>query len=46
MVAGTVTSEANFSPSLKGKFIGTGNDYIRVDPDGKHLRLDAHSLIQ
>jgi len=46
MVAGAVTSEADFSPSVNGKFIGMGNDYIHADPDGKHLRLDAHSVIE
>jgi len=46
MVAGTVTSEANFSPSVNGKFIDMGTDYIHADPDGKHLRLDAHSVIE
>jgi len=46
MVAGAVTSEAGFSPSVSGKFIGMGNDYIHADPDGKHLRLDAHSVIE
>lgn len=46
MKGGTVVSEAGFSPSLDGKFVGSGNDYIRVDPDGKFMRLDAHGVIE
>ncbi|KKZ65534.1 hypothetical protein EMCG_08607 [[Emmonsia] crescens] len=46
MIAGNVKSESSFSPALNGEFIGQGNDYIHVDPDGKHLRLNAHGVIK
>ncbi|KAK2799338.1 hypothetical protein FQN51_007016 [Onygenales sp. PD_10] len=46
MVSGTVKSEATFPQQFNGEFIGNGNDYIYVDPDGKRLRLDAHGAIQ
>ncbi|PGG96060.1 hypothetical protein AJ79_09748 [Helicocarpus griseus UAMH5409] len=46
MISGTVKSEGSFSPALNGEFIGQGNDYIYVDPDGKHLRLNAHGVIK
>ncbi|PGH01343.1 hypothetical protein GX51_05274 [Blastomyces parvus] len=46
MIAGTVKSESTFSPALNGELVGNGNDYIHVDPDGKHLRLDAHGVIK
>jgi Protein of unknown function (DUF3237) len=46
MVGGTVISEPGFTPALNATFVGTGNDYIRRDPDGKRMRLDAHSVIK
>ena len=41
-----MTSEEGFSPAFDGEFVGTGNDYIHSDPDGKHLRLNAHGVIK
>ncbi|EEP81039.1 predicted protein [Uncinocarpus reesii 1704] len=46
MVGGRVKSLPGFSPAFNGEFVGSGNDYIRVDPDGKHFRLDAHGVIR
>ncbi|KAF3480186.1 uncharacterized protein GIQ15_05533 [Arthroderma uncinatum] len=46
MTSGTVKSEPGFSPAFNGEFTGTGNDYIRTDPDGKRLRLDAHAVVK
>jgi len=41
-----VKSEPNFSPSVDCEWIGTGNDYIHNDPDGKNMRLDAHAVVK
>lgn len=46
MISGNIESESTFSPALSGEFVGQGNDYIHVDPDGEHLRLDAHGVIK
>ncbi|PGH21511.1 hypothetical protein AJ80_03179 [Polytolypa hystricis UAMH7299] len=46
MTSGTVKSEADSPLAFNGEFTGTGNDYIRMDPDGKRMRLDAHGVIQ
>lgn len=46
MVGGTIISEPGFTPALNAKFEGTGNDYIRNDPDGKRMRLDAHGVVR
>lgn len=46
MVGGTVVSEPGFTPSLNAKLEGTGNDYIRNDPDNARMRLDAHSVLR
>lgn len=46
MVGGTVVSEPGFTPALNAKFEGTGNDYIRNDPDGKRMRLNAHGVVK
>lgn len=46
MVNGTVTSESGFLPSLNGVFVGTGNDYIHHDPNGKAMRLNAHAIVK
>ena len=46
MTSGTIKSEPGFSPALDSEFIGTGNDYIRNDVDGKHMRLDAHGVVK
>ncbi|KAL4866055.1 hypothetical protein BDV12DRAFT_173397 [Aspergillus spectabilis] len=43
---GTFKTAENFSPEIDAHFVGTGNDYIHADPDGAHLRLDAHGVIK
>lgn len=46
MTGGTIKSEPGFSPALDAEFVGTGNDYIRHDVDGKRMRLDAHGVVK
>ncbi|OJJ73815.1 hypothetical protein ASPBRDRAFT_41546 [Aspergillus brasiliensis CBS 101740] len=46
MTGGAVKSVPGFSPALDAEFVGVGNDYIRADADGKHLRLNAHGVIK
>lgn len=46
MSGGTVKSAPGFSPAIDAEFVGVGNDYIHADPDGKHLRLNAHGVIK
>ncbi|KAK2738881.1 hypothetical protein FQN57_006896 [Myotisia sp. PD_48] len=46
MIGGIVRSESGTPIPVNGEFVGSGNDYIRMDPDGKHLRLDAHGTIK
>ncbi|OAL71278.1 hypothetical protein A7D00_4178 [Trichophyton violaceum] len=46
MVGGTVKSEPGFLPAFNGQLASNGNDYIRTDPDGKRLRLDAHTVVK
>ncbi len=46
MLGGTMKSESGFSPVVDAKFKGVGNDYIHNDPSGKHMRLDAHGVLE
>ena len=46
MVGGSIKTEEGFSPSIDAEWVGVGNDYIRTDPDGKHMRLDAHGTLK
>ncbi|KAL8657517.1 MAG: hypothetical protein Q9226_001831 [Calogaya cf. arnoldii] len=46
MTGGTAISHADFSPTIDAVLDSRGNDYIRVDPDGKHMRLDAHTVLK
>lgn len=39
-------SESGFSPAIDAEFVGTGADYIHNDPDGKHMRLNAHGVLK
>lgn len=41
-----MTSESGFSPAIDAEFVGTGADYIHNDPDGKHMRLNAHGVLK
>jgi Protein of unknown function (DUF3237) len=43
---GTIRSETGFAVELDATFKGIGNDYIHNDPTGKHMRLDAHAVIE
>jgi hypothetical protein len=43
---GTVRNEPGFPVELDATFRGIGNDYIHNDPTGKHMRLDAHGVIE
>ncbi len=46
MTGGTLKSEPNYSPSIDAEWVGTGNDYIHNDPDGKNMRLNAHAVVK
>ncbi|KAI4231336.1 MAG: hypothetical protein LQ349_005688 [Xanthoria aureola] len=46
MTGGTAVSYPEFSPSIDAVLDSRGNDYIRNDPDGKHMRLDAHTVLK
>ncbi|KKK15557.1 hypothetical protein P175DRAFT_0529703 [Aspergillus ochraceoroseus IBT 24754] len=46
MTGGSIKSEGSFSPALDAEFVGVGNDYIHADPDGGHLRLNAHGVVK
>jgi Protein of unknown function (DUF3237) len=46
MTGGTVKSESGFSPALDATFKGVGNDFIHNDPTGKHMRLNAHGVLE
>ncbi|KAL8752739.1 MAG: hypothetical protein Q9184_005642 [Pyrenodesmia sp. 2 TL-2023] len=45
MTGGTAVSHPDFNPSIDTILDSRGNDYIRTDPDGKHMRLDAHTVL-
>lgn len=42
---GSIRSEPGFDIELEGSLVGTGNDYIHNDADGRHMRLDAHAVM-
>ncbi|MCJ1241297.1 hypothetical protein MMC14_009301 [Varicellaria rhodocarpa] len=46
MTGGTLISEPSFSPAINAEFVGTGSDFIRADPSGKHIRLKAHGVVK
>lgn len=46
MTSGTLKADPAFSPGIDAEFVGTGNDYIHADPDGRHLRLNAHGVVK
>lgn len=46
MTGGTVRSADGFAPAIDAEFEGVGNDYIHADPDGQHLRLNAHGVLK
>ncbi|KAL8850090.1 MAG: hypothetical protein Q9221_004951 [Calogaya cf. arnoldii] len=46
MTGGTAISHADFSPAIDAVLDSRGNDYIRMDPDGRRMRLDAHTVLK
>lgn len=46
ITGGTVRSDPEFGVQLDATLKGVGNDYIHNDPTGKHMRLDAHAVIE
>ena len=42
----TIKSEPGFTPEVDASIVGQGNDYIHNDPDGKHMRLNAHGQVK
>ena len=46
MTNGTAVSHPDFEPAIDAVCASQGNDYIRNDPDGKHMRLDAHTVLK
>ncbi|KAL4791778.1 hypothetical protein BDV19DRAFT_370014 [Aspergillus venezuelensis] len=44
--SGTFKSAEGYPLEIDAQIVGTGNDYIRADPDGGRLRLDAHGVIK
>jgi len=42
---GSIKSEPGFSPALDAT-LEHGQDVIRVDPSGKHMRLDVRSMMK
>lgn len=46
MTGGTMKSEPGFSPAVDATWKGVGNDYVHNDPTGRHMRLDAHGVLE
>ncbi|KAI4231970.1 MAG: hypothetical protein L6R40_007557 [Gallowayella cf. fulva] len=46
MTGGTAVSHPSFATPIDAVVDGQGNDYIRNDPSGKHMRLDAHAVLK
>jgi hypothetical protein len=46
MVGGTLKAEPGFYSGFEAEVVGTGHDYIHVDPDGGRMRLNAHSVVK
>ncbi|KAL3438162.1 hypothetical protein BDV09DRAFT_161012 [Aspergillus tetrazonus] len=43
---GVFKTAEGFEPAFEAQVVGTGNDYIHADPDGKHMRLNANGVIK
>jgi hypothetical protein len=43
---GVFKTAEGFEPAFEAQVMGTGNDYIHADPDGKHMRLNANGVIK
>jgi hypothetical protein len=46
MPDGTLKSEPGFEFAIDAELHSVGYDFIRMDPDGKHLRLDVRSQLK
>lgn len=46
ITGGKIVSDPAYPVQLDSSFVGTGNDYIHNDPDGKHMRLDTHAVVR
>lgn len=46
ITGGTLRSEPGFELDIDASFVGTGNDYIHNDADGRNMRLDAHGIVR
>lgn len=46
ITGGKLISLPAFPINLDASFIGTGNDYIHNDPDGKLMRLNTHAVVR
>ncbi|EYE95380.1 DUF3237 domain-containing protein [Aspergillus ruber CBS 135680] len=46
MLGNILKSDPAFEPTIDAEFVGVGNDYIHADPDGQHLRLNAHGVLK
>ncbi|KAL8678489.1 MAG: hypothetical protein Q9186_005159 [Xanthomendoza sp. 1 TL-2023] len=46
MTGGTAISHPSLQSSIDAVFADQGHDYIRADPSGKHLRLNAHGVLK
>lgn len=46
ITGGKLISLPTFPTQVDASFIGTGNDYIHNDPDGKLMRLDTHAVVR
>ncbi|KAL1996717.1 hypothetical protein VTN49DRAFT_7582 [Thermomyces lanuginosus] len=42
IVGGNIKPAPDASVPVDAEFVGTGADYIHNDPDGQHMRLNAH----
>ena len=46
ITGGSCESEVGFEPRLEATFKGIGADYLHNDPTGKHMRLNAHVVLE
>ena len=46
MTGVNIKSEPGFTPEIDAELVGSANDYIHNDPDGKHMRLNAHGQVK
>ncbi|KAL1973548.1 hypothetical protein VTN31DRAFT_6183 [Thermomyces dupontii] len=44
MIGGNIKPAPDASVPIDAELVGTGNDYIHNDPDGQHMRLNAHAV--